>query len=653
MSSYSQINNLPPRISVGDYIFHRLRQLKVMTIFGLPGEFSMPLMDKLYRVPDMRWAGNTNELNAAYAVDGYSRLKRLGCIITTFGVGELSAMNGIAGSFAEHVGLLHIVGMPPTSATTKQLLLHHTLGNGDYETFFRMANDVTCYNTIIIDSDFCADEVDMCIRMAWVKQKPTYMGVPSNQIDLQVDSTRLDIDLDLRLDPLISNNNNNNNIAYNEIESIRTLSNDSLEQAESQRMEGEITKIILKRIYESNNPAIVVDACVARQGLLRETQLFCELTMFPTFVTPMAKGIINEDMNNFGGVFTGSISSPDVREIVDFADLVIVIGCVLEEFSTSSFHFNIKPKNRIVIFDDSVKIKTVAYPDINIKNLLKNILFQLEQSKINYSFHKNLELQVPRQELTRDQLLRQELVWGEFSHWFRPGDIIITEVGTSAFGIIQTKFPKNTWGISQALWGSSGYSLGACLGASFAAQELKQEAAMYGNVNNDQLSHRVILFVGDGAFQITMQELSTIIKANLKPYIFIMNNQGYSIDRFLHHRSNAKYYDIQQWHYLSLLSVFGATDYETRKIITMGDLQDMLGDQKFAINDKIRMLEIMVPSMDVPQAIIDKWQREKEGSNVINENDHPHSIETSNSDVLSWSESPLTELEPDRKKRYL
>ena len=144
-----------------------------------------------------------------------------------------------------------------------------------------------------------------------------------------------------------------------------------------------------------------------------------------------------------------------------------------------------------------------------------------------------------------------------------------------------------------------------------------------------------------------------MIKWNLKPYIFIMNNQGYSIDRFLHHRSNAKYYDIQQWNYLSLLSVFGATDYETRKIVTMGDLENMLTDQNFAVNNKIRMLEIMVPSMDVPQAIIDKWQREKEGSNVINEPEQAFSIDTGISDPLSWSESPLTELEPEHKRRHL
>ena len=113
--NYTDSNGLPDSISIAEYLFHRLKQLHIETIFGLPGAFNATLLDKLNEIPGLRWAGNTNELNAAYAADGYSRLKGLGCIITTFGVGELSAINGVAGSFAEHVGLLHVVGMPPTS----------------------------------------------------------------------------------------------------------------------------------------------------------------------------------------------------------------------------------------------------------------------------------------------------------------------------------------------------------------------------------------------------------------------------------------------------------------------------------------------------------------------------------------------------------
>jgi hypothetical protein len=62
---------------------------------------------------ELTWLGACNELNAAYAADGYARIKGVpGVVITTYAVGELSAMNGIAGAYAEHAGMIHIVGMP-------------------------------------------------------------------------------------------------------------------------------------------------------------------------------------------------------------------------------------------------------------------------------------------------------------------------------------------------------------------------------------------------------------------------------------------------------------------------------------------------------------------------------------------------------------
>lgn len=62
--------------------------------------------------PNVCWVGCANELNAAYAADGYARVSGVGALLTTFGVGELSAINGIAGSYAEYVPVLHIVGAP-------------------------------------------------------------------------------------------------------------------------------------------------------------------------------------------------------------------------------------------------------------------------------------------------------------------------------------------------------------------------------------------------------------------------------------------------------------------------------------------------------------------------------------------------------------
>lgn len=608
MVEYTDQNLLPEYITIGEYLFHRLKQLEVLTIFGLPGEFNMTLIDKIYKVSGLHWAGNANELNAAYSADGYSRMKGLGCLITTFGVGELSAINGIAGSFSEHVGILHVVGMPAISVQRSQLLLHHTLGDGDYDVFHRLASDVSCYTTVIAHPDVCIVEIDKCITTAWMNQQPVYMGLPINLINVKILSKELDNPLNLTV------------------------------PQNDQEVEAELISQLVKKIYSAQNPAIVADACVSRFNIEHETKELCDKTAFPYFVTPMGKGTIDENDEHFGGVFTGSISSPHVREIVDFADLIIVVGNMLSDFNTTSFHFAYKAKDIVLLTPTYVKLKNKIYPDLNIKPLLRSLLLRLEKDKIKYRFKKKQNIIIPKSKLAGRILLRQEWVWNEISHWFQEGDIIITETGTSAFGINQTKFPKNAQGISQTLWGSAGYTLGACLGASFAADEISKKNAGTGKPN------RVILFVGDGAFQLTMQELSTMVKWNLTPYIFLMNNQGYSIDRFLHHISNAPYYDIQLWDYLNLLRVFGATNYETRKIVTVGDFQEMVNDPGFSINNKIRMIEIMLPPMDVPQSLMEKWIEEQESKKRQLENSDSdaskrRTIDTISSASVSSSES--------------
>lgn len=588
---YTERYSLPNEITMSEYLFHRMKQLKIYTIFGLPGDYNMALIDKLYKVPNLRWAGNANELNAAYAADGYARIKGISCLLTTFGVGELSSINGIAGSYAEHVGILHIIGMPPSSSQTSKLLLNHTLGNGDCNVFYRMASELASYATIIEDTDFCVQEIDTCIIKAWTLQKPVYLGVPINFVDFMVNSDLL-------------NNNLNFSVTPNDPST-----------------EDDVVETILSYLYKAKKPIIVVDACVTRHHAEKEVEEFCKKTEFQTLVTPMAKGAIDENLPQFSGVYCGSISSPSVREVLDGVDLIIVLGCTLAEFSTSSFHLSYKNKHRILVFPDSIKIKSATYCGLNIKPLMRKLLDKLELTKITQSKNFNSDnFSIPEVQLSSNLLLRQEWVWSKISNWFKEGDIIITETGTSAFGVNQTKFPHNAKGISQSLWGSVGYSLGACLGASFAVSEIKKDEESVEDLVHDVFlpvvkeTHRVILFIGDGAFQLTVQELSTIIKWGLTPYIFVMNNHGYSGDRFLHHRSNADYYDIPQWDYLGLLKVFGAKEYESRKIITVGDFQRMVNDPVFCDTDMLRMIEIVLPPMDVPQALMDKWRSDQEAN---------------------------------------
>ena len=548
------------QITLGRYLFERLNQVNVKTIFGLPGDFNLSLLDKIYEVPGMRWAGNANELNASYAADGYARIKGMSCMITTFGVGELSALNGIAGSYAEHVGVLHVVGVPSLSSQAKQLLLHHTLGNGDFTVFHRMSACISETTAMITDIATAPAEIDRCIRTTYVTQRPVYLGLPANIVDLKVPASLLDTPIDLSLKP-----------------------NDP-------EAEAEVIETILDMVKAAKNPVILSDACAARHDVRAEANKLIDITQFPAFVTPMGKGTINESHPRFGGVYVGTLSSPAVKEAVESADLILSVGALLSDFNTGSFSYSYKTKNIVEFHSDHIKIRNATFPGVQMKFVLQKLLKVIGAAAKHYKPVPVPPAPAANPACDPSTPLKQEWMWRQLSKFLKEGDIVLTETGTSGFGINQCTFPNNTTGISQVLWGSIGYTGGAVLGAAFAAEEIDPKK-------------RVILFIGDGSLQLTVQEISTLVRWNLKPYLFVLNNDGYTIERLIH-GERAGYNEIQPWKHLNLLETFGAKDYENHRVATTGEWDKLTSDKAFNENSRIRMIELMLPMLDAPSSLV-------------------------------------------------
>lgn len=547
-------------ITLGKYLFERLKQVGVQTIFGLPGDFNLSLLDKIEEVSDMKWAGNANELNAAYAADGYSRIKGLGCLITTFGVGELSALNGIAGSYAEHVGVLHVVGTPSLASQAKQLLLHHTLGNDDFTVFQRMSAEISESTSMINDIATAPAEIDRCIQIAYVKQRTVYLGIPTSLVNNKVSSERLKTPIDVSLKP-------------NEADA-----------------ENEVIETVLQMVNLSQNPVIIADACCSRHNVMPETEKLIGTTQFPAFVTPMGKGSINEQHPRFGGVYVGTLSRPEVKKAVESADLILSIGALLSDFNTGSFSYGYKTKNIVEFHSDHMKIKNATFPDVQMKFVLQKLSAKIPEFIKQYK-----PVDIPKKapankECPKSTGLKQEWMWNQLGSFLQEGDIVLTETGTSAFGINQTTFPKDTYGISQVLWGSIGFTGGCVVGAAFAARELDP-------------NKRVLLFIGDGSLQLSAQEISTLIRWNLTPYLFVLNNKGYTIEKLIH-GPTAQYNQIQEWDNKKLLPTFGAKQYEVFTLKTTGDWIQMTEDAGFKKNSTIRMIEVMLPEMDAPSNLV-------------------------------------------------
>ncbi|AQZ18879.1 hypothetical protein BZL39_P00130 [Zygosaccharomyces parabailii] len=547
-------------ITLGRYLFERLKQVDTNTIFGVPGDFNLSLLDKIYEVQGLRWAGNANELNAAYAADGYARVKGMAALITTFGVGELSALNGIAGSYAEHVGVLHIVGVPSISSQAKQLLLHHTLGNGDFTVFHRMSANISETTAWLTDIRTAPAEIDRCIKVTYLTQRPVYLGLPANLVDQMVPASLLNTPIDLTL------------------------------KENDPEAEAEVVDTVLELIKNAKNPIILADACCSRHDVKAETRKLIDITQFPSFVTPMGKGSIDEQNPRFGGVYVGTLSSPAVKQAVESADLILSVGALLSDFNTGSFSYSYKTKNIVEFHSDHMKIRNATFPGVQMKFVLADLLKKVPAAIKGYTPGPVPAAPAPNAELAASTPLKQEWLWRQVGKFLQEGDIVITETGTSAFGINQAHFPDHTYGISQVLWGSIGYTTGSTLGAAFAAEEIDPKK-------------RVVLFIGDGSLQLTVQEISTMVRWGLKPYLFVLNNDGYTIERLIH-GEKAQYNDIQPWKNLQLLPTFGATDYETHRVATVGEWEKLTTDAKFNENSKIRMVEIMLEVMDAPSSLV-------------------------------------------------
>ena len=150
--------------TVTAHVLRRLNEVGVDDVFGVAGDYAFPVNDAIVEHPAISWIGCCNELNAAYAADGYARMRGVGAVCTTYGVGELAAMSGIAGSYAEHLAVFHLVGTPNLATQEGRALVHHTLGNGEFDVFHRMAEPIVCASAIMTPQNVASETERLIAR---------------------------------------------------------------------------------------------------------------------------------------------------------------------------------------------------------------------------------------------------------------------------------------------------------------------------------------------------------------------------------------------------------------------------------------------------------------------------------------------------------
>ncbi|KAI8994177.1 pyruvate decarboxylase [Trametes punicea] len=556
---------------VGQYLVERLVQLGVTKMFGVPGDFNLGFLDFVEDHPKIDWVGDCNELNASYAADGYARVNegKIGVVTTTFGVGELSAMNGIAGAFSEHVPVLHLVGVPSTAQQKAKPMLHHTLGDGRYDAYYKAAQQFTIAQAVLNSKETAAAEIDRILTECLVMARPVYLMLPTD-------------------------------IAYQRIPAKRLKTLLSIEPpANDPEVEKFVLDEIVKLVEEAQNDVIIlVDACAIRHGVKKEVEQLYKRTGFPVYSAPMGKSAVSESYERYGGIYVGSVSNPAIKEKVESAKLILSIGALKSDFNTGNFTYHIPTQRTIELHSDHTRVQFAGFPGIGMKRLLPQLTARLQPFKegaVQFDVPK-FQLPLPQED---NETISHSWLWPRVGQFFKSKDIIVAETGTSSFGVLDIPLPPDSIFVSQILWGSIGWTVGATLGAAFAGL--------------DRGLGRTILFVGDGSIQLTVQELSVMHHWGLKPIIFLLNNSGYTIERYLHGMKR-KYNDISNWKWTKLLDTFGGEEGKTCKSYTVRskkELSALLDDPAFAKAEVIQLVELIMEKEDAPRAL--KVQAELSG----------------------------------------
>ncbi|HIE5386872.1 TPA: indolepyruvate decarboxylase [Enterobacter cancerogenus] len=530
---------------IADYLLDRLRDCGADHLFGVPGDYNLQFLDHVIDSPDICWVGCANELNASYAADGYARCKGFAALLTTFGVGELSAMNGIAGSYAEHVPVLHIVGAPGMAAQQRGELLHHTLGDGEFKHFYHMSEPVTVAQAILTEQNACF-EIDRVLTTMLRERRPGYLMLPA----------------DVAKKPATP--------------PVASLSAKPL-HADNACLQA-FRDAAQARLAAGKRTALLADFLVLRHGLKHALQKWVKETPMAHATMLMGKGIFNERQPGFYGTYSGAASVDAAREAIEGADTVLCIGTRFTDTLTAGFTHQLSLSQTIEVQPHAARVGEVWFTGIPMQQAIET-LAELCKQHVHDTFKPSSRDGVSWTQ--PDGALTQESFWSTLQTFIRPGDIILADQGTSAFGAIDLRLPADVNFIVQPLWGSIGYTLAAAYGAQTACPD-----------------RRVIVLTGDGAAQLTIQELGSMLRDKQSPIILVLNNEGYTVERAIH-GPEQRYNDIALWNWTQIPQALSLDPQaECWRVSEAEQLAEVL--EKVAHHERLSLIEVMLPKADIP-----------------------------------------------------
>jgi indolepyruvate decarboxylase len=532
--------------STADFLIERLENIGLKHVFGIPGDYILHFFAHLVQSKKITLINNADEAGAGFAADGYARANGVGCVCATYAVGAFKLFNAIAGAYAERSPVIVIAGAPGVKERKIDVPLHHTVGDVNCQR--DMYKKITCAQAILDDPTTAGYEIDKALEALKYHRQPIYIELPR----------------DVSMMPL----------NYD----VYTQGTPKSPESDLQNLEDAL-KEVAKLIEDSKNPVILAGVEIGRCKMGRELTRFAERHNIPLVATLLSKSVINEIHPLYVGVYAGSNSSEThVKDMVENSDCLLVCGEVLTEATVGYRPSKVFEKRDMVTCTiKGLKVRNHHYPNVNFTDFCK-ALFKTELTiKEKPSFP---EKSHPKKFVaTANKKLTIERLFEKINSILDEDTAIVADVGDALLGSTDLTLPHYGTFFGPAFYLSMGFAIPAALGIKLAKPNI-----------------RPIILVGDGAFQMSSCELSTILKYKSDPLVVVVNNRGYTTERMI---VEGSFNEIVDWHYHKITDLIGGG--KGYKVLTEEELEQ--GVSEWIKNSGLVVLNCVLDPLDVSSAL--------------------------------------------------
>lgn len=529
-------------LRLGEYLIQRLQDYGVRDVFGIPGDFVLQFYGMLEESP-LRVIGTTSEACAGYAADGYARINGVGCVCVTYCVGGLSLCNAVAGAYAEKSPVIVISGAPGMGERRSDPLLHHRVR--DFHTQRDVFEKITIASASLEDELTAFREIDRVLAACARYKRPVFLELPRDKVLAECPYPHRPAQEQQQSDPAAL----------------------AAAVAEAREM-----------LSAAKQPAIVAGIELHRFGLQDQVLRFAEQNRIPISATLLGKSVVSERHPLYLGVYEGAMGRQEVQRYIESSDCVALLGAFMSDINLGGFTAHLDPARCIYATSEKLRIGHHYFHDVLFGDFMQALAApgfairrkapKIEQPKVR------AWKPVPEAVMTISRL------FAKINAILDDNLVVVADTGDSLFAAADLAISQRTEFLSTAYYTSMGFAIPAAVGVQAANRNL-----------------RPLVLVGDGAFQMTCLELSTAVRRQFNPIVVVLNNKGYSTERFI---QEGPFNDIHNWQYHRLPELLGSGwGFEVH---TEGDLEKAFR-AALANVDCFSILNVHLDKLDVSPAL--------------------------------------------------